>query len=127
MQEKVLLPGRLAEARAMIRQNMREMDCSETTSQPAQIKPIFRLPPERARPVEYEQVYKPIDVARANEYVGKSVAVTRNNGRRQECRLVGIDGSKLVFEHRIGSGKMTFSYDDYDITALEALTNVPVI
>jgi hypothetical protein len=129
------------EAEALIRRNMEEMGCAadqarpeekvaeptNTTEQPqvaqgTETKPWLPVEPERVR---YEQVFKPVDVARAAEYVGTPVLVTRH-GKQQECMLVQVDGRKLVFEQRIGSGTMTFSYHESDISALEALTTVQI-
>jgi hypothetical protein len=142
MYQEMLRREQTAQARATIRQNMAEMECSEARpqskrdaepgaepvvgSQLAQYNAKLKSQLERVNPIRYEQVFKPIDVARAADYVGRSVVVTRNNGKQKECKLVGVDGDKLVFEQRIGSGTMTFSYNDYDITALEALVNIPI-
>lgn len=144
-----LVGGRDTEASAELRQEMARAGCVEQTApkqprarkgsgapetdvatqEPDQSASEGRnaVPPERiirlakTRPVRHRHVFKPISVAKAKNYLGAPVIVTRSNGAQQKCTLVDVRANKLLFEKRLGGGSVSFTYHDYEIKSLQVL------
>lgn len=68
------------------------------------------------------QVYKDIDVAKAQNYIGTSVRITDLNNKSHEATITGLRDQMVVFEKSYaGQGSVVFEVKKRDIKKMEAI------
>src|SRR5581483_3733861 len=92
---------------------------------PAAIEPAIPPPPPPIKEVVPEPQeaslpgYKEIRLDQAKDYIGSTVILTHPDGEEERAVLTGVSGRSLQFEKRLGTGAMSYSYQNSEIQSMK--------